>query len=88
MAVCNIFNKLSKNTGNFLTFSQYSEDLTKGATQYEAYRVVPSKFIVMDVDYNKISQTLNSFYSDDEGKSLLTGDLNQDLPRYFRDYYE
>lgn len=88
MAVCNIFNKLSKNTGNFLTFSQYSEDLTKGATQYEAYRVVPSKFIVMDIDYNKISNKLKSYYSNDEGSSLLTGDMNEDLPRYFRDYYE
>ena len=29
MAVCNIFNSLKKHTGNFLTFSQYSEDLTK-----------------------------------------------------------
>ena len=80
MAVCNIFNKLSKQTGNFLTFSQYSEDLTKGATQYEAYRVVPSKFIVMDIDYSKVRKNLESFE--------MTGDMNTMLPQYFQNYYE
>lgn len=80
MAVCNIFNKLSKKTGNFITFSQYSEDLTKGSTQYEAYRVVPSKFIVMDVDYNKVKTNLENLD--------LVGDLNTVLPKYFQNYYE
>lgn len=82
MAVCNIFNKLNKLTGNFLTFSQYSEDLTKGATQYEAYRVVPSKFIVMNIDYEKVKDKL---YSYDINENI---DLNRDIPKYFQDYFE
>lgn len=86
MAVCNIFNKLSKPTGNFLTFSQYSEDLTRGATQYEAYRVVPSKFVVMDIDYSKVNTKLFSYLSDEEVPTNL--DLNEELPRYFQNYFE
>lgn len=80
MAVSNIFSDLNKPTGNFLTFSQYSEDLTKGATQYEAYRVVPSKFIVMNVDYKKVQDKLSQYD--------IEGNLNNTLPKYFQDYFE
>lgn len=51
MAVCNIFNSLKKHTGNFLTFSQYSEDLTKEHVDKNGYKVVPSKFMALDIDY-------------------------------------
>lgn len=80
MAICNIFNDLTKQTGNFLTFSQYTEDLTRGATQYEAYRVVPSKFIVMNIDYSNVKNTLS-----EEG---IEGDLNNVIPKYFQNYFE
>lgn len=48
MAVCNVFKKLTKETGTFLTFSQYMEDLTIWQTQSKYHRIVPSKFIAID----------------------------------------
>lgn len=51
MAVCNLFKKLDKETGNFLMFSQYVEDITKSFTQSNQYRVSPSKFIALNIDY-------------------------------------
>lgn len=52
MSVCNIFKPLSNPTGNFLLFSQYANDLTKSATHTDPYRVIPSKFMVMNLNYN------------------------------------
>lgn len=51
MAVCNIFKALNKPTGSFLTFSQYSEDLTQHNAHSMFYKVVPSKFIAMDLHF-------------------------------------
>lgn len=48
MAVCNIFRHLSKETGTFLTFSQYMEDLTIWKTEGKYHKIVPSKFIAID----------------------------------------
>lgn len=48
MAVCNIFKKLTKTTGTFLTFSQYMEDLTASQTGSNTYKIVPSKFVAID----------------------------------------
>ena len=50
MAICNLFNELTKTNGTFLTFSQYSEDLTEMNTQPGSYRVSPSKFITFNLD--------------------------------------
>lgn len=52
MAVCNIFEPLKKETGTFLTFSQYTEDLTREHAEGREYRVVPSMFIAFDIDYS------------------------------------
>ena len=52
MAVCNIFEPLKKETGTFLTFSQYTEDLTREHAEGREYRVVPSKFVAFDIDYS------------------------------------
>ena len=52
MAVCNIFESLSKETGTFLSFSQYMEDLTREFAEGKSYHIVPSKFIALDVDYS------------------------------------
>ena len=49
MAICNIFKPLTKETGTFLTFSQYMEDLTAQQTETKFHRVVPSKFIALDI---------------------------------------
>lgn len=48
MAVCNTFKKLSKETGTFLTFGQYVEDLTAWKVLSNYYNIVPSKFVAID----------------------------------------
>ncbi len=53
MAVCNLFKPIKNKIGNFLLFSQYTNDLTKSATHTDPYRVIPSKFVVMDINYSK-----------------------------------
>lgn len=52
MVVCNTFKTLSKNTGSFLTFGQYVEDLTAWKTLSKDYNIVPSKFIAIDCQAN------------------------------------
>ena len=52
MAICNIFKKLTKETGEFLTFGQYMEDLTEWQTKSNYHRIVPSKFIAIDYKQN------------------------------------
>lgn len=81
MAVCNLINKLSKETGNFIMFSQYIEDLTQSSSKFEAYRIIPSKFVVMDIDYNKVKSKF-------EELNISSGDLNVDIPKYFQNYFE
>ena len=67
MAVCNIFKKLSKETGTFLTFGQYSEDLTAWKVLSNNYNVVPSKFVAIDCqtksyDNNSFPQALQELF--------------------------
>lgn len=50
MAVCNIFNSLANTTGTFLTFSQYVEDLTQWSVKGSSRRVVPSKYVAVEMD--------------------------------------
>lgn len=59
MARCNIFKPLSKYTGEFYTFSQYTSDLTKESALKTEYRVVPSKFAVLNIDANNIKDDKN-----------------------------
>ena len=73
MAICNIFNKLTKESGNFMMFSQYIEDITRNYTEGENWRVIPSRFIALDINYNK-------FRAED--------DINIELPKYIMDKFE
>lgn len=59
MAICNVFNKLTKVTGTFLTFSQYLEDLTKWNTESTYYRVVPSKFVALELPTGDIGSNID-----------------------------
>lgn len=52
MAICNRFNALQNPTGNFLSFSQYTEDLTKSFVYKNTHKVVPSKFVALDATYD------------------------------------
>lgn len=53
MNKCNIFKPLSNPTGEFLMFSQYTEDLTKEQSGKSTYRVVPSKFVALELNLQK-----------------------------------
>ena len=54
MAVCNLFNRFDNASGNFMMFSQYVEDITKNYTESDNWKVVPTQFVVLDIDYTKI----------------------------------
>lgn len=73
MAVCNLFKKFTKETGNFLTFSQYADDLTKSATETVNYQIIPSKFVAMDIDYKNFGES---------------DDYNTDIPKYLQNTFE
>lgn len=75
MAVCNLFNELTSTSSNFLMFSQYVEDLTRNNSDGDNWKVIPSKFIALNIDYSSINIP-------------STGDLNKDIPMYFQNYYE
>lgn len=50
--VCNIFRPISNETGNFLLFSQYTNDLTQSTTD-SSRRVRPSRFVCLNLDPTK-----------------------------------
>lgn len=67
MGKCNLLKPLSSNNGNFFMFSQYSEDLTIEYTQKDTARVVPSKFISLNLNTNglndnTISEIFQNYY--------------------------
>ena len=80
MAVCNLFNQLSNTSGNFLLFSQYVEDITHNYAEGDNWKVVPTGFVALDIDYSKINKSLvlNSFKED----------MNSGLPKYFQNCFE
>lgn len=49
MAVCNLFKELTKATGEFLLFSQYTDDLAHMSSSPGLWRAVPSHFLAMDL---------------------------------------
>lgn len=78
MAVCNLFNELRNTTGNFLMFSQYVEDITHNYTEGDNWKVIPTKFVALDIDYSKIDRNI-----------VLNGEsFNSGIPNYFQDYFE
>ena len=80
MAVCNLFSPFKNPSGNFMMFSQYVEDITRNITEGDAnYRVVPAKFVALNIDYTKAD------------KDLMPGDdkdLNVCIPKYFQNVFE
>lgn len=83
MAICNLFRALSKNTGNILMFSQYSEDLTQCYVQHDNYDVMPSRFVALNIDYKKLEGFTGTKWASTRYK-----DLNKDLPLYLQNYFE
>lgn len=80
MAVCNLFTDLSNSSGNFLMFSQYVEDITRNYTDGDNWKVVPTQFVALNIDYTK-SDILANINSNIQ-------DLNINVPKYFQNYFE
>lgn len=51
MAVCNLIGEIEKETGTFITLSQYLEDLTQYTAVGGNYQISPSKFVCLNIDY-------------------------------------
>lgn len=79
MAVCNLFNDLTNVSGNFMLFSQYVEDITHNYANGDKFKVVPSKFVALNIDYSKLK---------DNGYDTETNDLNTIVPRFFQNCFE
>lgn len=75
MAICNLFNELTSPTGNFLMFSQYVEDITHNYTIGDNWKIVPSQFVALNIDYSNI---------DIPNKE----NLNIAVPKYFQNSFE
>lgn len=94
---CNIFKPLIEG-GAFLMFSQYTDDITKEQSMKSTYRVVPSKFVALDLNidelFNKNSNkhlsthiNVGETYSINIGDKTVTGP-NNILPQIFQSYFE
>lgn len=78
MAVCNRFNTLNKISGNFMLFSQYVEDITKNYVEGDNWKIVPSNFIAMDIDYSLVNNLVRP----------NNEELNVAIPKYLQNYFE
>ena len=73
--VCNVFKSIENNNGNFLLFSQYTNDLAKSSVD-PGYNVRPSRFLCLNL--NKTS--LNNISQE--------SDNNVIIPKYLQNFYE
>ena len=91
MAICNILGELKNPNGNFLTFSQYLEDLSKWNIKSTDYRLVPSKFIALEISQNdtinniSISQDLTEQF--ENACALFRNDDNGLTPNEFKNLF-
>lgn len=54
---CNLFKPIGSgdtHVGEFLMFSQYTEDVTKEQSMKSGYRVIPSKFVALNLDIERV----------------------------------
>lgn len=92
---CNIFKPISNDTGEFLMFSQYTDDLTKEDPAKGSYRVVPSRFAALELNVGKyenreVSGGFTDFIKNEEEQAVVDSNtsLNKYLSQYFQSYYE
>ena len=77
---CNIFKPLSSNTGEFLTFSQYVDDLTKSQAEGANYRIVPSRFAILNINVEELLEGYRSVAEVD--------DVNKVIPQLMQSHFE
>ena len=80
MSVCNIFNSLNSSTGNFMLFSQYVEDITHNYPEGDNWKIIPTQFVALDIDYSKVNPNMVL----NKGKDSL----NVGIPKYFQNCFE
>lgn len=85
MAICNLFNKLTNPTGNFLMFSQYVEDVMGNYTDGDNWKVVPTQFVALNIDYSSL-QSNTDFINNVLNKG--NADMNSGIPMYFQNCFE
>lgn len=64
---CNLFRPLGSgdaHVGEFLMFSQYTEDITKEQSMKSGYRVIPSKFVALNLDIKSVFNGTDSISAD------------------------
>jgi hypothetical protein len=85
MAVCNLFKELTSPTGNFLMFSQYVEDLTHNYVENDTWKVVPTRFVALDIDYKSLQNnaTFKRIVLNNGKETMNTG-----IPKYFQNCFE
>lgn len=79
MAVCNLFNALESATGNFMLFSQYVEDITRNYSDGNNWKVVPSRYVALNIDYTNVDADM--VMPNDEP-------INVAVPKYLQNYFE
>lgn len=82
MAICNILGEMRNSTGNFLTFSQYIEDLTRWQVD-PTYKIVPSKFIALNI--KSFKRNIIKGYLHNQKDDF---DYNKWIPEIFTNYLE
>ena len=103
---CNLFKTLGSGdnrTGEFLMFSQYTEDITKEQSMRSGYRVVPSKFVALNLDIDRVFNGMDPtsipvsspiiHASGDESYYMEIGDKfvgggNNIISQIFQSYFE
>ena len=90
---CNIFKPLSNDTGEFLMFSQYTDDLTKEDPAKGTYRVVPSRFAAVELNLGDPEIGNDGFIgyinSHESGAHISNNtEINKFLSQYLQSYYE
>ena len=78
MAVCNLFKELTKPTGNFLVFSQYTDDMVRFAVEHDAYTIEPSSFAAFDINYSGLASN----------PKLKEDTINGRIPEMLQNYFE
>ena len=77
--VCNIFKPTDNVSGNFLLFSQYTNDLAKSSVD-PGYKVRPSRFFCLNLNSTSLNNLRNKGLSD-TGNNYL-------IPGYLQNYFE
>lgn len=79
MAQTNIFRPLKTDKSNFFLFSQFGDDLSKEYTAKDHYRIIPSRYVCVDLDIDKFVKT---------NASNDINSANNKLVEILQNYYE